>query len=84
MFSVLRQCKEIFKEICYSRIPVEISLHVSIFPGLAVLEIHFMVFRSSYKIISRPGKGDFLNFPSLDKLSKKAPQIFERLCIKKF
>ncbi len=35
------------KEACYSRVPVGISLHVSIFSILAVLQIHFMVLRSS-------------------------------------
>ena len=48
-----------FKEASYSRVPAEISLHVSIFPILVVLEIHFMVYRSSHKSnlsISRPCK----------------------------
>ena len=48
-----------FKEACYSRVPVGISLHVSIFPILAMLQIHFMVFRSSHKSslsICRPCK----------------------------
>ncbi len=37
------------KEASYSRVPVGISLHVSIFPILAVLEIHFMAYSSSHK-----------------------------------
>ena len=47
------------KEACYRRVPVVISLHVSIFPVLAVLEIHSMVLRSSQKsnlFICRPCK----------------------------
>ncbi len=40
---------DIIEEACYSRFPVGISLHVSIFPTLAVLEIHFMAYRSSQK-----------------------------------
>ncbi len=39
--------KSKIKEACYSRVPIGIPLHVSIFPILAVLKIHFMVFGSS-------------------------------------
>ncbi len=49
----------IFKEACYSRVPAGILLHVSIFPVLTVLEIHFMVFGSSHQSnlsICRPCK----------------------------
>ncbi len=37
-----------FKEASYSRVPVGISLHVSIFPKIAVLDIHFMAYSSSH------------------------------------
>ncbi len=42
-------CNAKIKEACYSRVHVGISLHVSIFPVLAVLENHFTGFRSSHK-----------------------------------
>ncbi len=54
----------ILKEACYSIVPVGISLDVSIFPILAVLQIHFMIFRRSHKSnlsICRPCK--FLLYP---------------------
>ncbi len=38
-------------EASYSRVPVGISLHVSIFPVLSVLEIHFMVYKSSHNLL---------------------------------
>ncbi len=43
------ECCNKFKEASYSRVPAGISLHVSIFPILAVQEIHFMVYRSGHK-----------------------------------
>ncbi len=55
----LKQSVSGIKEACYSRFPVGISLHVSIRPILALLEINFMVYISSHKSklsINRPCK----------------------------
>ena len=50
-----------FKESSYSRDPVRISVHVSFFPILALLEIDFMAYRSSHK--SNPSTSRFCTFP---------------------